>query len=268
MEQEMISVIMGVIVWIIIISYLIIRKIQFKKVEKISLNVKKVKEINDSYIFKEFFKRKRTIRHRTKSYKSFGKTNRRDVIGYHIENNIKSLRDDIETAIKNKELYEKYLIELNGLDLQTNNQLIKEMNMSIEKFQKIEKKLIKKLQLKKAYNIKIYLIVYYQSPKGKNFYRKNARLNYNDIVEQYNIWDEKKNYEISARYERSIMSDSIRYDVLKRDDFKCNTCGVSSKDGAKLHVDHIVPVSKGGKTVSNNLQTLCERCNLGKSNKL
>ena len=63
------------------------------------------------------------------------------------------------------------------------------------------------------------------------------------------------------------MSDSIRYDVLKRDNFSCKICGATSREGAKLHVDHIIPVSKGGKTEMNNLQTLCERCNLGKSNK-
>ena len=34
-----------------------------------------------------------------------------------------------------------------------------------------------------------------------------------------------------------------------------------------LEVDHIVPVSKGGKTEADNLQTLCWRCNRSKSNK-
>jgi 5-methylcytosine-specific restriction endonuclease McrA len=38
-------------------------------------------------------------------------------------------------------------------------------------------------------------------------------------------------------------------------------------DGVKLEVDHIKPISKGGKTVLNNLQTLCMDCNRGKSNK-
>ena len=64
------------------------------------------------------------------------------------------------------------------------------------------------------------------------------------------------------------MSDSLRYDILKRDNFRCKICGITASEGAKLHVDHIIPVSKGGKTVKSNLQTLCERCNLGKSNKL
>ena len=38
----------------------------------------------------------------------------------------------------------------------------------------------------------------------------------------------------------------------------------SAEGGGKLHVDHIKPVSKGGKTVRDNLRTLCEDCNLGK----
>ena len=45
----------------------------------------------------------------------------------------------------------------------------------------------------------------------------------------------------------------MRYDVLERDDFKCQKCGISAKDGAKLHVDHIIPVSKGGITTLNQL---------------
>ena len=68
--------------------------------------------------------------------------------------------------------------------------------------------------------------------------------------------------------ERLLMTESLRYDVMKRDGFRCCLCGASAKeDGIKLHVDHIFPVSKGGKTEMNNLRTLCNRCNMGKSNK-
>lgn len=35
----------------------------------------------------------------------------------------------------------------------------------------------------------------------------------------------------------------------------------------KLHVDHIIPIAKGGKTVKENLRTLCEECNWGKRDK-
>ncbi|MBM3581177.1 MAG: HNH endonuclease [Alphaproteobacteria bacterium] len=58
--------------------------------------------------------------------------------------------------------------------------------------------------------------------------------------------------------------------MLKRDDFRCRACGANppTSPGLRLHVDHIVPWSKGGETIMDNLQTLCERCNLGKSNTL
>ena len=70
----------------------------------------------------------------------------------------------------------------------------------------------------------------------------------------------------SPKNSRAI-SDKLRYNVLKRDHFRCCACGASpAKDPAvELHIDHIVPWSKGGKTVFENLQTLCSKCNIGKS---
>ena len=60
----------------------------------------------------------------------------------------------------------------------------------------------------------------------------------------------------------------LRYKVLVRDNFSCKQCGASpAKDSSvELHIDHIVPWSKGGETTYENLQTLCTKCNLGKSN--
>lgn len=57
----------------------------------------------------------------------------------------------------------------------------------------------------------------------------------------------------------------LRAQVLMRDEARCRLCGASPRDGAKLHVDHVVPWSKGGETVLANLQILCEQCNIGKS---
>ncbi len=59
----------------------------------------------------------------------------------------------------------------------------------------------------------------------------------------------------------------LRFKVLERDHFRCCICGASpAKDSSvELEVDHIKPWSKGGETVLDNLQTLCKRCNSGKS---
>jgi hypothetical protein len=59
-------------------------------------------------------------------------------------------------------------------------------------------------------------------------------------------------------------SSRTRYLVLKRDGYRCVMCGATATEGAKLQVDHILPKSKGGKAVLDNLQTLCDRCNRGK----
>ena len=60
----------------------------------------------------------------------------------------------------------------------------------------------------------------------------------------------------------------LRFLVMKRDHFKCRMCGASpAKDpSVVLHVDHVLPWSRGGRTEIDNLQTLCSNCNLGKSN--
>lgn len=55
-----------------------------------------------------------------------------------------------------------------------------------------------------------------------------------------------------------------RYMVLERDGYTCQYCGAKAPR-AELHIDHIVPVSKGGTSDMSNLVTACAECNLGKS---
>lgn len=83
-----------------------------------------------------------------------------------------------------------------------------------------------------------------------------------DIIETKQTNNEKN----TTNNPRSI-NYRIRFKVMQRDDFKCQICGASPamQAGVLLHVDHIVPVSKGGQATMDNLQTLCQKCNLGKS---
>ena len=64
---------------------------------------------------------------------------------------------------------------------------------------------------------------------------------------------------------RQPIKASLRFEILKRDDYRCQMCGVTAKDGATLEIDHIHPVSKGGSNEPDNLQVLCRDCNAGKS---
>lgn len=66
---------------------------------------------------------------------------------------------------------------------------------------------------------------------------------------------------------RASISSSMRYRVFQRDDHRCVCCGRRAQNELTLHVDHIVPVSRGGTYTIDNLQTLCDECNQGKSDR-
>ncbi|WP_322997935.1 HNH endonuclease [Castellaniella sp.] len=66
-------------------------------------------------------------------------------------------------------------------------------------------------------------------------------------------------------HERKPLGKKIRFEVFKRDGFKCQYCGASAPE-AILEVDHINPVSKGGGNDMMNLITSCKPCNAGKTN--
>lgn len=65
---------------------------------------------------------------------------------------------------------------------------------------------------------------------------------------------------------RKSISKKLRFEVFKRDAFKCQYCGESAPD-VILNVDHINPVSKGGDNDVMNLITSCFSCNSGKSDR-
>jgi hypothetical protein len=72
----------------------------------------------------------------------------------------------------------------------------------------------------------------------------------------------------TKRRTRREISERQRFRILVRDGFRCGACGASplTLRGIELHVDHVLPWSKGGETTDDNLETKCTRCNLGKGN--
>lgn len=64
-----------------------------------------------------------------------------------------------------------------------------------------------------------------------------------------------------------------RRTIIERDKWTCQCCGVKVHDDkvnnpTKAHIDHIVPISKGGNSETGNLRVLCRTCNLSKQNKM
>jgi hypothetical protein len=123
----------------------------------------------------------------------------------------------------------------------------------------------------------------YENHFGKWYNALNAfvsKMN-NDVEEMYNaqmpiISDSEHQVSIQSATVSKSMSENrheiklgLRYKILYRDNFRCTVCGSSpaTDQNCKLHVDHNVPFSKGGKTVPDNLRTLCDKCNLGKGNR-
>ena len=91
-----------------------------------------------------------------------------------------------------------------------------------------------------------------------------------------------KSYDIESNKERQISNESVkeinrrrnikdttRYSVLERAGFKCQCCGIKplKNNDVILHIDHIIPYSLGGSDNIDNLQVLCDKCNISKRNK-
>lgn len=92
------------------------------------------------------------------------------------------------------------------------------------------------------------------------------------INNEENISSEEgiRNLEIepSARHKtKRNINWRLRFIVMRRDNFKCQSCGRSpaTDPSVVLHVDHKTAWANGGETVLGNLQTLCSKCNIGKS---
>lgn len=226
-------------------------------------------KLNGKYYFSQT-KNQWVINHPVKSKKALERLNPNDVVIYYFENNINGFSENFEKVIENRLLYAKYITEYEEI-MKTNHVYPMESfpkARDFYKFCKYEKERTSQIRIKDSFGMTVDVNVSYSSPKGKNQYRRCFKYRYENVLYCYTQWKNSARFKTSAAYERSLMTDSLRYDIFKRDNYRCQICGASANDGVKLHVDHIVPVSKGGKTEPSNLQTLCERCNLGKSNKM
>ena len=90
------------------------------------------------------------------------------------------------------------------------------------------------------------------------------------IVELIKVLESKLTLSAFAKEQRTLMTKKLRESIKTRDNFTCCNCGnsIHEEPNLLLEIDHIIPVSKGGYTIEENLQTLCWKCNRSKSAKI
>lgn len=119
----------------------------------------------------------------------------------------------------------------------------------------------------------VYFPIYsfrYISPGGNKSTRSDIKLDIENLNNFIGYLSEIVKFNKSVAGQRAFMNSRLREFIKKRDNYTCRKCGVSSRDESHLllEIDHVIPVSKGGLTTENNLQTLCWKCNRTKGAKV
>lgn len=259
------------IIAIIGVIIFIVNKNIDEKVASHSKRIKELRKLNDSTPFYGVSD-KRTVSKHYDNKSNFLKIEPSYIMTADIKDNLNYFKELHRKIKENQARYPVYLEKVKQISSVVTEEECKELRISWSSYTRREEKFFKKFILSPTRNFTYTVVMSYSSPKGKVNLSKEESFNLQNV---FNCMEsvarsklDKATYQSLAKVTRGEVSDSLRYDVMNRDGFKCVICGASAKEGAHLHVDHIIPVSKGGTSTPSNLRTLCERCNIGKSNKI
>lgn len=250
---------------------IIVHAVYVKRVKIYSVRYKNLLELNKKFKFYTFKSETNSFNERCNSKRSYDRIDLKNVFMSYIEKHLQVYSTLICRTNENIVNYKAYCASYNELKSSITRNESKKIGVPLYSFIRIENNLVVKSKLSPQTTFTTRISASYTSPQGRNSYKKYYDFDYGQTVLLYNEVNrliaarQTRTYQVQV--ERAKMSDSLRYDVMRRDGFRCQICGATAQEGAKLHVDHIIPVSKGGKTELSNLRTLCDRCNLGKSDK-
>ena len=254
-----------------VMLFLVYNHIINKKVLASSKKISKLLELNKSigfYNVADAF----AVRKEYDNKRNFLKAEPAYLMAARLREDIGFFSNYTKQILENRKKLEQYEAQVYEI-LQTEFEIdYDELRIKESSYKRRERKLFFKQKLDPVTDCDFDVEMEYSSPKGQVTLSKEETFGFDDLLACFESISRSKldrmTYEGLAAVERGEVSDSLRYDILQRDNFKCVICGASAKQGARLHIDHIIPISKGGKSVPENLRTLCERCNIGKSNKI
>jgi hypothetical protein len=178
--------------------------------------------------------------------------------------NFESVLNDFAAANQGKEL----LRDERDTILSSISDSIPKLIMYVSK-----KEVIRKLGFE-AYDFSdLYFPIYtfqYISAGGNSSTKCDIRLDVENLEKLVLYLNELIKFRNSVQGQRALMTSSLREKIKSRDNFCCKKCSLSIREEKNLllEIDHIIPLSKGGITSEDNLQTLCWRCNRSKGSKI
>ena len=151
------------------------------------------------------------------------------------------------------------------------NMIMKKIPFLIKHFSR--NKLIKKLGFKDIDFSQLYFPRFtfrYTSAGGNSSMSCNIIFNLNTLNRFITYLSQTIKFKNSIAGQRALMTSALREKIKNRDHYTCQMCGLSTEQEPNLllEIDHIIPLSKGGKTTEENLQTLCWKCNRKKGTKI
>ena len=198
------------------------------------------------------------------------KSEKFNTIKEKIQTHIHDCNDLIEAALNDFSAAEDGKVALKAERTAILESISSDIPWAIKKFS--QKKLEKNLGFEEVDFSTLYFPKYefkYTSAGGNTGTTYDVVMDIDNLNRFVIYLSEKIKFSKTVAGQRALMTSKLRQHIKERDHFTCKYCGASTEAEPHLllEIDHIVPVSKGGLTTEENLQTLCWRCNRSKSNK-
>ena len=260
------------IVGIVVLALAITKYFYRRWIVENSVALKKLRAINAKYVFRRVEQRKLTQEYDAKH--NYDNVSPKDYLIYQLVYLQHQLKNDFASAKENIETYRKYREEITAECSVVDYENVKWI--LFKKYaQKIERNLLNKVALKPETRVTIIVELYHvnsnhilKSRKGETFYEDEIiRLIKRVGNKRGNFYQDREIWDAICRVERARVSNRMRFSIYDRDGYHCRKCGKSGWSHY-LEIDHIIPISKGGKSTYDNLQTLCRECNLEKGSKV
>ena len=193
-----------------------------------------------------------------------------DYLTYQLTYDAKKMQKAAKDAQENARLYKDYTNEVNNCRFgvyKTPTPKNRDKLISIEKNLFFTKAKVPQT------NFSVGVTISRSNMSGRIYetkYRAFSVTEINQLINRLNhksgdFYLDEEIWQSICRVERGKVSNALRFEIYARDNYRCQKCGCTQNENY-LEIDHIFPISKGGKTVRSNLQTLCRSCNGIKSN--